>query len=276
LWRWALAKWLRHGGAAIWPPRKQTAPLYLGVWAVVSATLYFGFVRMGRSKESEAEQLRKRLYAEASLKNLLAYEKARLHEEEAAVAAVRGAAAPKGTTTGSSESGDEDKKKTAPDVQKMLSLLYDEVEAGAITAIGVDRNADWYHAAVELLKDRMEAELRETIDKTRMATGVPAPAGSRSVTWSSTPDQLASLEEFKDGDKLQSLVSTLDLQVVPAFGRELVPQQLAKEARELSKLVSTRRAAAVRRIWKIFRPLAKRWMAGTAILMVTEGMWGVL
>jgi len=231
---------------------------------------------MGRSKESEAEQLRKRLYAEASLKNLLAYEKARLHEEEAAVAAVRGAAAPKGTTTGSSESGDEDKKKTAPDVQKMLSLLYDEVEAGAITAIGVDRNADWYHAAVELLKDRMEAELRETIDKTRMATGVPAPAGSRSVTWSSTPDQLASLEEFKDGDKLQSLVSTLDLQVVPAFGRELVPQQLAKEARELSKLVSTRRAAAVRRIWKIFRPLAKRWMAGTAILMVTEGMWGVL
>ena len=48
------------------------------------------------------------------------------------------------------------------------------------------------------------------------------------------------------------------------------------EARELAKTVSTRRAAAISRIWTIFRPLAKRWCAGTLILMVTEGMWGVI
>ena len=35
------------------------------------------------------------------------------------------------------------KKKTAPDTKKMLSLLYDEVEAGNVTKIGVDPSLDW-------------------------------------------------------------------------------------------------------------------------------------
>ena len=74
----------------------------------------------------------------------------------------------------------------------------------------------------------------------------------------------------------RSLIGKLDEEVFPAFGKGLVKKHLVAEARALAKVVSTRRAAAISRIWTIFRPLAKRWCAGTLILMVTEGMWGVI
>eukprot|EP01048_Picozoa_sp_COSAG05_P011686 COSAG05_NODE_1119_length_5816_cov_7.262375_2_plen_445_part_00 len=279
LWRWAQARWLRYGGAAIWPPRKQTAPIYLVVWAAVSAGLYFGFVRVGRSKESEWEQERKRKYAEASLKNVLEYEQKRVDEEAAAEAKDEDAAEPK--TGAAAKGGDaEGDKKTAPDVQKLLSLLYDEVEAGAITKLGVNGDEEWYRASVALLKERFEFELRETIDKTRVATGIISLEQARDpaagMTWSSSPEAFAEVEPFRDGEKLQALVDTLTNEVSPAFGKRLVDGKLVAEAKALASTVATRREAAVKRIWLIFRPLAKRWVAGTVILMITEGMWGVL
>ena len=274
---WALAQWLRYGGAAIWPPRKQTAPLYLTVWAAVSAALYFGFIRVGRSKESEWEQKRKRKYAEVSLKNLLEYEKKRV-EEDAETASAN--ARTKADQRGGEDKKEPDDKKTAPDVQKMLSLLYDEVEAGAITKLGVDKNETWYRASLTLLRERLEVELREAIDKTRMATGIISLEQARDpdsgMKWSSSPEAVAEIELFKDGEKLQALVDTVNDEVLPAFGKQMVDVKLAAEAKELAATVATRRAAAVRRIWLIFRPLRSRWVAGTVILMVTEGMWGVL
>ena len=75
------------------------------------------------------------------------------------------------SAAGTGDAGDE--KKTAPDVQKMMSLLYDEVEAGAITSIGVDKDAGWYRESVELLRARVEAELRETMDKVRRTPSWP-------------------------------------------------------------------------------------------------------
>jgi hypothetical protein len=157
LQRWLVARWLRYGGAAIWPPRRQTAPLYLGVWAAVSAALYFGFVRVGRSRESEWEAKRKSEFAEASIKNLLEYEQKRRDEE--AEEETKKASDSSGTTTGAE--GDDDKdKKTAPDVQKMLSLLYDEVEAGAITKLGVDKHEGWYRSAVGAAPPRPVQSIR--------------------------------------------------------------------------------------------------------------------
>ena len=103
----------------------------------------------------------------------------------------------------------------------------DEVEGGAITAIGVSQGAEWYKQSVALLKARVEAELRETIDGTRAATGVQPPAGSASAAAAaaaaaaakppamSTPAEVAAVEEeFKDGEKLQTLLNTIDEQVL--------------------------------------------------------------
>ena len=38
----------------------------------------------------------------------------------------------------------------------MLELLFDEVEAGSITKLGVDESNDWYRRSVALLKERVE------------------------------------------------------------------------------------------------------------------------
>jgi ABC-type multidrug transport system fused ATPase/permease subunit len=123
-------------------------------------------------------------------------------------------------------------------------------------------------------------ELRQTIDMTRVATGIVSLEQARDpgsgMKWSSSPEAVEELEQYKDGEKLQSLVDTLRDKVFPSFGRQLVGGALVTEAKQLAAKVATRRAAAVRRIWLIFRPLAKRWCLGTVILMVTEGMWGVL
>lgn len=282
---------------------RQTASLYFGVWAAVSAALYFGFVRVGRSLESEWEQRRKRTVAEASIKNLLEYEQRRRQAEDAAA-----------DSSSKREAGlldtDNKQEQAAPDVEKMLSLLYDEVEAGAITKLGVDKREDWFRSAVgassrapvdafpldhlmlpphpakscwtrtALLRERLEVELQQTIDMTRVATGLVSLENAREpgsgMTWSSSPEAVEELEQYKDGEKLQALVNTIHSKVCPAFGRQLISTVLVMEAKQLAAKVATRREAAVRRIWLIFRPLAKRWCLGTVILMVTEGMWGVL
>ena len=38
----------------------------------------------------------------------------------------------------------------------MLELLFDEVEAGSTTKLGVDESNDWYRRSVALLKERVE------------------------------------------------------------------------------------------------------------------------
>jgi hypothetical protein len=65
------------------------------------------------------------------------------------------------------------------------------------------------------------------------------------MAWSSSPEALAEVEGFKDGQKLQSLVDKLDNEVFPAFGKGLVKRRLVTEARGLAKTVTTRRAAAI-------------------------------
>jgi hypothetical protein len=151
LQRWVAARWLRYGSGIIWPPRRRTAPMYLGVWAMVSAALYFGFVRVGRSRESEWEQRRKRTFAEASIKNLLVYEQTR-RQEQAAAEQNGERKAPGDSGVAEARDGDDNgyslEAKKAPDVKKMLSLLYDDVEAGAITTLGVDQHEDWFRSAV--------------------------------------------------------------------------------------------------------------------------------
>lgn len=133
---------------------------------------------------------------------------------------------------------------------------------------------------VDLLRERLEVELRETIDMTRVATGIVSIEQARDpgsgMKWSSSPEAIEELEEYKDGEKLQSLVNTVYDKVFPSFGRQLISTALVTEAKQLAAKTAMRRQAAVWRIWLIFRPLAKRWCFGTVILMITEGMWGVL
>eukprot|EP01052_Picozoa_sp_SAG31_P023394 SAG31_NODE_1926_length_6892_cov_3.588105_2_plen_404_part_00 len=234
--------------------------------------MYFGFVRTGRSEEAEAEKRRKRTYAEASLTNVLEWEAARLKEEA------------RPNKSGPDDKSKCDEKKKPPDVDKMLSLLFDDVEGGSITTIGVSQGAVWYRQSVALLKARIEAELREAIDGTRAATGAKPPPCCSAVTGTtsqgpamSTPAEVAAVEEeYKDGEKLQSLLNKIDDKVFPAFGKRLVDRAVVREAKELVKIVAARRAAAVARIWGIFRPLGWKWATGTAILMVTECNWGFL
>ena len=115
---------------------------------------------------------------------------------------------------------------------------------------------------------------------TRVATGIVSIEQARDpasgMAWSSSPEAVEELEEYKDGEKLQELVATVNDKVIPSFGRQLVRAALVTEAKQLAAKIATRRDAAVWRIWLIFRPLAKRWCLGTLVLMITEGMWGVL
>jgi hypothetical protein len=288
LWRVVYGLLQRTGVAQVWPPRRKTAPVYLAGWLCVAGTMYFGFIHTGKSKEAEWEKGRKRDYVEASLKNLLVYEVARVKEaaepskDDAAVKepAPAAAAAPVGETADETaartkkEKDKEKEKKTPPDARKMLSLLWDEVEHGSITKIGIDRAQDWYQRAVGLLKERFDVELQEALDKTKLANGLPGV--SAKTAWSSSPEAVEKVEEFKDGEKLLELLELVKTQVAVGFGKRLVDQGLVRQGRALVKLVSARRAAAVRRIWLLFRPHARKWVAGTVILMGTECMWGFL
>lgn len=271
--------WQRHGHA-VWPPRRETAHFYLGGWGVLMAVIYLVAIRTSRSKEAEWESNRKRSYAEASLRNLLKYEEQRVLEEKEEKATADKC------DTGSQEVAQEDaekekkekadeiqtkdsKKKEPPDAKRMLELLYDEVESGSITKLGVDARSDWYRSAVALLKERVEIELREAIDKTIKARGVM-------LAESNDPTVLSEMDEWQDGDKLTEKVKMVKDRVYKGFGKKLVDPKLMKEAKTVLSDVANQQKMAIARVWRLFKPYAHRWVAGTLILMCTECSWGFL
>ena len=164
---------------------------------------------------------------------------------------------------------DKKKKKEAPDAKRMLDLLFDEVENNNITKIGVEASTDWYKNAVALLKERMEFELREAIDKTVKARGVM-------LADSNDPKVLMELEEYKDGEKLTDKLQIVTGTIYKAFGKKLIDKALVKEAKAVIKEVANKKKAAMLRIWRLFVPHAMKWCTGTLILMGTECAWGFL
>ena len=280
--------WQRHGHA-VWPPRRQTAHFYLGGWGVLMAAIYLLAIRTGKSKEADWESKRKRTYAEASLRNLLKYEEERLREEKEAKEAKEAKAVVDAGDASSQEPNAEEqdekkkedaeedaekikkdsKKKEPPDAKRMLELLYDEVESGSITKLGVDARSDWYSRSVALLKERVELELREAIEKTTKARGVM-------MADSNDPKVLSEMDEWADGDKLAEKVKMVKERVYKAFGKKLVDPKLMKEAKKVLADVANQQKKAMIRIWRLFKPYAHRWVGGTMILMVTECMWGFL
>ena len=272
-------------------------------WIGLFAIIYFGYMKVANSKEDEWEKKRKREYAAASIQNLLKYEELRQQEAEEAKQEEKSRSPPitpppasdKDHATGRpgdeqkveasadetqemtpaedadarSEKNGPKKKKEAPDAKRMLDLLFDEVENSNITRIGVDSSIDWYRRAVDLLKERMEMELREAIDKTRKARGVM-------LAESNDPSVLLEMEEYKDGEKLVDKLQIVTGTIHKAFGRKLIDRALVKEAKAVVKEVATKRKAALRRIWRLFIPHAWRWTTGTVILMGTECAWGFL
>jgi hypothetical protein len=289
----------------VWPPTRRTFPLYGVSWVALFSIIYFGYMKVANSKEDEWEKKRKREYAAASIENLLKYEEQRLKEAEEAKQEAAdqqesrsppvtppvgsaeeggeepGAAAQEGTTDEARETGSEDadaegekkkdskKKKEAPDAKRMLDLLFDEVENSNITKLGVDSSMDWYKKAVGLLKERMEFELREAIDKTTKARGVM-------LADSNDPQVLLQMEEYRDGEKLVDKLQIVTGTIYKAFGRKLIDKALVQEAKAVIREVATKRKAALLRIWRLFIPHAWRWTAGTVILMGTECAWGFL
>ena len=273
LLKMAVRLWQRHG-AALWPPRRENAWIFGSGWGVIMCLIYFLAIRTGTSQEAEWESKRKRSYAEASLRNLLKYEEQRVQEEkEAKEKEAQASKAAGDEPTKAKKDGDEkkkdSKKKEAPDAKRMLDLLYDEVENGSITKLGVDASSEWYRSSVALLKERVELELREAIDKTTKARGVM-------MADSNDPKVLSEMDEWQDGDKLADKVKMVKDLVYKAFGKKLIDSALMKEAKKVLADVANQRKMAMVRIWRLFKPHAHRWIAGTLILMVTECLWGFL
>lgn len=255
-----LALWQRHG-SKVWPPRRETAGYYIGGWATVMGLIYFLAIRTGESQEAEWESKRKRDYAKASLQNLLKYEEERVKEEAEAKTkkeAEEKAAKAAGTSDGAvakpstalaetkkteeekKMDGKDAKKKEAPDAKRMLELLFDEVEGGSITKLGVDESNDWYRKSVALLKQRVEIELKEAIEKTTKARGVMQAD-------SNDPEVLAEMDEWQDGDKLLEKTKMVKEFVYKAFGKKLIDPRLMKEAKKvLADVASQRKAAMIR------------------------------
>lgn len=241
--QWAARFLKSNAGSYVWPPSRRSSMTYAGAWGVLFLAMYFGFIRTGKSKFAEWEMKRKREYAAASIKNLLEYEAQRKKDEAIAKAekdktaeettsppddqpasarAVDAAKESEGASAVAAvtEKKSDKKKNQAPDAKRMLGLLLDDVENGSIVKLGVSASAEWYKNALQLLKERVEFELREAIDETRIARGVMK-------TKDNDPATLAKSEEWKDGEKLSGKIKLVKDEVYKAFGKQLIDRACA-------------------------------------------------
>ncbi len=238
----------------VWPPTRRSTPGYLVVVALMYIRLYFGHIRTVRTKEAEAEDERKRKHVLVSMRNLLRYER------------------------GSSEAEDEEERgaaaaKKRADAKKLHGLIFDDVENGPVTKIGIAPDHPDLLEIKRLLGVRVAQELRTTIDRTRTAR-----AGTRADEQKrlSDEDGVFTAAEYADGVRLNKCLSFHKESVKAHFPDVAAPKELLAEAKVLAKEIAGARNQARQRIRALVMPHFPKWLCGTLLLMVSETLWGVL
>ncbi len=175
------------------------------------------------------------------------------------------------------DSGKKDEKIPPPSL-KLFELLFDEIEHGPITSIGVSKDDESYNQGMVMLARRVQEELREHIDKTRLARKLHqgVPLGPDVNVPKDTP-------QYTDGDKMVKFAKFARDRVRrgmkykhPAFHRATIRSidKLVKEALTYSKQIGAESRRAARQIWLLLKPYVKFLVPGTLILMCTEVSWG--
>jgi hypothetical protein len=268
--RRAILKWVRAPAQrlfyAVWPPTRRSYPAYLAAVVVMYAGLYFGHMRAVRTREAEAEDGRKRDYVTTSMRNLLAYEAAAA--PAAAEAVAEGEAKKEGVGA-----VPEPAAKQAADAKKLCDLLFDDVENGPVTAIGVPADDPDYLAIEQLLKRRAAEELRTTIDRTRAARA--AAVGEEAVR-QTDGDGVFTAVEYADGGRLNKALEFNKESVAKHFRAAAAPAALLAEAKALAKEIAGVQRQARQRILALVLPHFPKWLCGTLLLMLSETLWGVL
>lgn len=178
-WRAKLLAWLMPKIKHIWPPNNLKRCLaYGGVVAIMYAILYFKYIKVRRTAEAIAEDARKKKYVLDSLHNLLEYEDERqkllnLAPKNEEPEKEPASAVPDGTVTPDKqedELGSPTAKKLKPaDAAKLYQLLFDDIENGPVTLVGVDPGSTAYQRGVEMLGTQTTVELKRAIARTKKA-----------------------------------------------------------------------------------------------------------
>ena len=175
------------------------------------------------------------------------------------------------------DSGKKEEKIPPPSL-KLFELLFDEIEHSPITSIGVSKDDLRYNEAMFLLAQRLQDELREHIDKTRLARQLHA-----GVALDPSVNVPKDTPQFMDGDKMVKFARFARDRVRrgmkyqhPAFQRDTIRKvdALIKEALVYSKQIGAESRRAARQIWLLIKPYVKFLVPGTLLLMCTEVSWG--
>ena len=139
--------------SAVWPPTRRSIPGYLVVVLAMYIRLYFGHIRAVRTKEAEAEDERKRKHVLVSMRNLLHYEQ-------------------NGCGSEGGDEGAAGAKKEA-DAKKLHGLIFDDIENGPVTKIGIAPDHPDLVEIKRRLGVRARKELRRALDE-HAAIAAPA------------------------------------------------------------------------------------------------------
>ena len=239
--------------SAVWPPTRRSIPGYLVVVLVMYVRLYFGHIRAVRTKEAEAEDERKRKHVLVSMRNLLHYEQNGCGSEDG-------------------DEGAAGAKKEA-DAKKLHGLIFDDIENGPVTKIGIAPDHPDLVEIKRRLGVRARKELRSAIDRTRAARAVPRANEHKKLT---DEDGVFTRAEYADGVRLSKCLKFHKEQVQAHFPDVAAPKELLAEAKTLSKEIAGARSQARQRIRALVMPHFPKWLCGTLLLMVSETLWGLL
>ena len=238
---------------------------YLAVALALYTIQYFGWVRARLTKEQDSANQRNRRQAVTTMGNLLAHEDRRLAllakkaEEEAKPA--DGPEKP--------EAKKAEKIDTKPaEAEKLYKLLFDDVENAPITAIGVCADDPLYTRTRGLLAARTVVELKNVMERTKMARAVPV--AKQQTMELKDDDGTFVARDYIDGMKLVKKLKFAKDQVIKFFGKDMVAPEVMKETQDYAKAVAKARKASRGRIIALMRPHCMKWLRATVMLMASE------
>lgn len=231
--------------ALIWPPSVSSAPFYVSVYVGALCIIIFGFAFQSHPEEAQKQKKIDKEYKISSLQNLLDAEK-ELKEK--------------------AEDGKNDDK--AADAQKLHDLLYDDVAGEPVTCLGISPDHPAFTETVALLKTRINEELKEATEKTKIARGLIK-------TEEKDVDEEEN-EDYMDGNKLGDFLELCG-KVTKNFVKvdaSMVDKAALKEAKALLKQIRAARSELTKQIFRIFIPILPTYITGVLINVVVGTAWG--
>lgn len=254
----------------LWPPTKKSAPVLAAIVAFFAVLVQRTFLVTGQTAESKRIREEKRRLLLAQMSQALRWNYDEANEEEEGEKKDD-----EGKDGEKKEKKKDEKKKRPPTVQELYVMVFDDIEERHVTEYDIPANEEPFMSTLALFKERLVADFKEYVLFTNLARKEAAGENIAILDHGLDNEDMKRVPEFADGTKLTELLELWHKKMKKAFGKDILPKQVLKDAEQCKTDLAREQRKGVMQLWPALRSVLPTYMLSLC-LMAFDGSNGTV